>query len=56
MTRMMLVDTTLYAPLSPFFVDAAGELGYEPLFIDVHYHVISAGLHARERDREKLWQ
>ncbi len=34
MDRMLLVDTTLYAPVSPFFVDAAGELGYEPLFID----------------------
>lgn len=34
MKRMLLVDTTLYAPVSPFFVDAAGELGYEPLFFD----------------------
>jgi spore maturation protein CgeB len=34
MKRMLLVDTTLYAPVSPFFVEAAGELGYEPLFID----------------------
>jgi spore maturation protein CgeB len=34
MTRILLVDTTRYAPVSPFFVDAAGDLGYEPLFVD----------------------
>jgi spore maturation protein CgeB len=34
MKRLLLVDTTLYAPVSPFFVDAAGELGYESLFVD----------------------
>jgi spore maturation protein CgeB len=34
MMRILLVDTTLYAPVSPFFVDAARELGYEYLFID----------------------
>jgi spore maturation protein CgeB len=34
MTRLLLVDTTLYAPVSPFFVDAATELGYETLFVD----------------------
>ncbi|HLW46986.1 MAG TPA: glycosyltransferase [bacterium] len=34
MKRLLLVDTTLYAPVSPFFRDAAGELGYETLFVD----------------------
>jgi len=34
MKRMLLVDTTLYAPVSPFFVDAAEGLGYEPIFVD----------------------
>ncbi len=32
--RILLVDTTLYAPVSPFFVEAARDLGYEHLFID----------------------
>lgn len=34
MTRILLADTTLYAPVSPFFVDAAGQLGYETSFFD----------------------
>jgi hypothetical protein len=34
MRRILLVDSTLYAPASPFFVDAAEDLGYEPLFVD----------------------
>ena len=34
MMRVLLVDTTLYAPVSPFFVDPAHELGYESHFID----------------------
>jgi spore maturation protein CgeB len=34
MKRLLLVDTTLYAPVSPFFVAAAGELGYQSLFVD----------------------
>ena len=31
---MLLVDTTLYAPVSPFFVAGAGELGYQSLLVD----------------------
>ncbi len=31
---MLLVDTTLYAPVSPFFVDAAAQLGYDVSFFD----------------------
>jgi hypothetical protein len=34
MKRMLLVDTTLYAPVSPFFVEPARASGYETLFID----------------------
>jgi spore maturation protein CgeB len=34
MARVLLVDTTLYAPVSPFFVDAADAMGYESLFVD----------------------
>lgn len=34
MERILLVDTTLYAPMSPFFVGAARDLGYEHLFFD----------------------
>jgi spore maturation protein CgeB len=34
MNRLLLVDTALYAPVSPFFVDAAGELGYTIRFVD----------------------
>jgi len=34
MKRLLLVDTTLYAPVSPFFVDAARASGYETLFVD----------------------
>lgn len=32
--RILLVDTSLYAPASPFFVDAAQEAGYDARFID----------------------
>lgn len=32
--RVLLVDTTLYAPVSPFFVEAAQEEGYEVQFAD----------------------
>jgi spore maturation protein CgeB len=31
---MLLADTSLYAPVSPFFVDSTAELGYESLLID----------------------
>ncbi|HET7265955.1 MAG TPA: glycosyltransferase [bacterium] len=34
MKRVLLVDTTLYAPMSPFFVQPAAELGYDALFVD----------------------
>src|SRR5579859_3160095 len=32
--RILLVDTTLYSPVSPFFVDAAREAGYDHRFMD----------------------
>ncbi|HKX18683.1 MAG TPA: glycosyltransferase [bacterium] len=32
--RVLLVDTSLYAPASPFFVDAAHDAGYNTRFID----------------------
>src|SRR5215469_14644847 len=32
--RILLVDTTLYTPLSPFFVEAAQEAGYDYRFVD----------------------
>ena len=32
--RLLLVDTTLYAPASPFFVEAAQEEGYDVRFAD----------------------
>ena len=31
---MLLVDTTLYSPASPFFVDPAAAHGYDTLFVD----------------------
>lgn len=34
MKRLLLLDTTLYAPVSPFFVDAAADLGFEHHFVD----------------------
>jgi hypothetical protein len=34
MKRLLLVDTTLYAPVSPFFVNAAADLGFEHHFVD----------------------
>jgi spore maturation protein CgeB len=34
MERLLLVDTTLYAPVSPFFVAAARDLGYGHVFFD----------------------